>query len=54
MHSYTKRFDSVTYAETPNFNKTVNYSLGVFSKNGVEIQIAHTLLTCASICHVVV
>ena len=36
VHSDRKRFDSITYAETPNFDKTVNYSLGVFSKNGVE------------------
>ena len=36
VHSDRKRFDSVSYAETPNFDKTVNYSLGDFSKNGVE------------------
>ena len=36
VHSNTKRFDSITYAETPFFDKTVNYSLGDFSKNGVE------------------
>ena len=36
VHSDTKRFDSITYAETPNFDKIVKYSLGVFSKNGLE------------------
>ena len=55
IHSDTKRFDSITYAETPNFDKIVNYSLGVFfSKMGSKIQIAHTLLIHASICNVVV
>ncbi len=54
VHSDIKRFDSISYAETPNFDKTVNYNLGVFSKNGLKIQIAHTLLKCTSICHVVV
>ena len=55
VHSDRKRFDSITYAETPNFDKTVNYSLGVFfSKMGSKIQIAHTLLICASIYHLVV
>ena len=32
VHSSKKRFNSIT----PNFDKTVNYSLGVFSKKGVE------------------
>ena len=35
-HSNRKWFVSVTYAETPFFDKTVNYSLDDFSKNGVE------------------
>ncbi len=34
-HPNIKQFDSISYLETPFFDKTVNYSLGVFSKNEV-------------------
>ena len=54
VHSDIKQFDSISYAEMPNFDKTVNYNLGDFSKNGLKIQICHTLLKCTSICHIVV
>ena len=39
VHSSIKMFDSIYYLKTPFFDKTVNYSLGVFSKNwrfGIE------------------
>ncbi len=41
----------------PNFDKTVNYNLGVFSKNGVQnLNIAYIYIAkmYVYICHVVV
>ena len=55
VHSDRKQFDSVSYAETPNFDKTVNYiALVIFPKMGSKNQFSHTLLKCTSICHIVV
>ncbi len=56
VHSNIKWFDSISFAETSLFDKTLNYNLGVFSKNEVftkKIKIVHTLPEYTSICHVV-
>ena len=34
---------------TPFFDRTVSYSLGVFFKNGLKIEIVHSLQECTSI-----
>ena len=36
-HPSIKWFDSVTYLKTPFFDKTVNYSLGVFFRKNVVL-----------------
>ena len=53
VHPVKNWFNFVSYLGTPFFDKTVNYSLGVFSKNGVKILIAHTLPEYTSIYNVV-
>ncbi len=51
-----KWFDSISYLKTPFFDKTVNYNLGVFSKNGIfgwKIKMVRTLSDYTSIHQVV-